>query len=179
MNDSASSAAVGAAQTQQPGKASKSFFTIDRIIIYLLLLVFIGAVFNDRRIFSKVKRVNEVVYDAALEYGNKKFASSSAGTTKKASSLDDLSEDERNKLLEAVTRPSRFQAWMKEKYGVEPDKELSKAGTDYFIYSSGIRIFQLKITYNAYAALAKYDRGAVGKCELTTYYFWQSSADAI
>ena len=39
-------------QAQEATKASKSFFTIDRIIIYLLLLVAIGAVFNDRRIFS-------------------------------------------------------------------------------------------------------------------------------
>ena len=176
MNDVETTTPAGSGQPQKTGKASKSFFTIDRIIIYLLLLVAIGAVFNDRRIFSKVKKINSIVYDAAIEYGNKKFASSS---TKKASSLDDLSEDERNKLLEAVTRPSRFQAWMKEKYGVEPDKELSKPGVDYFVYSSGIRTFQLKITYNAYAALAKYDHGAIGKCELTTYYFWQSSADAI
>ena len=163
-------------QAQKSAKASKSFFTIDRIIIYLLLLVAIGAVFNDRRIFSKVKKINSIVYDAAIEYGNKKFASSS---TKKASSLDDLSEDERNKLLEAVTRPSRFKAWMKENYGVEPDKDLSDVGVDYFIYSSGVRTFQLKITYGAYAKLAKYDRGAVGNCELTSYYFWQSPEDAI
>ena len=176
MNDSRNTTS---GQTQQSAKASKSFLTIDRIIIYLLLLVAIGAVFNDRRIFSKVKKINSVVYDAGIEHGRKKFASNSAGTTKKASSLDDLSDDERNKLLEAVTRPSLFKAWMKENYGVEPDKDLSKVGVDYFIYSSGIRTFQLKITYGAYAKLAKYDRGAVGNCELTSYYFWQSPEDAI
>ncbi len=166
-------------QPQQSAKASKGFFTIDRIIIYLLLLVAIGAVFNDRRILSKVNEVNSVVYDAAIAHGNKKFASNSTGTAKRASSLDSLSEGERNKLLEAVTRPSRFKAWMKETYGVEPDKDLSEVGVDYFIYSSGIRTFQLKITYGAYAKLAKYDRGAVTHCKLTTYYFWQSPEDAI
>ena len=144
-----------------------------------MLLVFIGAVFNDRRIFSKVKEINTVVYDAAKSHGATKFASSSAGKAQQDSSLDGLSEEGREKLLEAVTRPSRFQAWMKEKYGVEPDKELSKPGVDYFVYSSGIRKFQLKVTYTAYAKLAKYDRGAVGNCELTSYYFWQSPEDAI
>jgi hypothetical protein len=177
MNDSASSAPVGADQPQQPGKASKSFFTIDRIIIYLLLLVFIGAVFNDRRILAKVKTINAVVYEAGIKNGSKYGSRKEKNGNQLA--LDQLSEAEQKKLLEAVTRPSRFQAWMKEKYGVEPDKELSKAGTDYFIYSSGIRRFQLKITYNASAELAKYDRGAVGNCELTTYYFWQSPEDAI
>jgi hypothetical protein len=177
MNNSASSAPVGADQPQQPGKASKSFFTIDRIIIYLLLLVFIGAVFNDRHILAKVNAINDVVYQAGIKNGSKYGSRTEKNGNQLA--LDQLSEAEQKKLLEAVTRPSRFQAWMKEKYGVEPDKELSKAGADYFIYSSGIRIFQLKITYNASAELAKYDRGAVGNCELTTYYFWQSPEDAI
>ena len=177
MNDFETATPAGTGQSQQSAKTSKSFFTIDRIIIYLLLLVLIGAVFNDRRILAKVKAINDVVYEAAIQNGSK-FASRTEKTDNQPA-LGQLSEEARKKLLEAVTRPSRFQAWMKEKYGVEPDKELSKTGTDYFIYSSGIRIFQLKITYNAYAALAKYDRGAVGNCELTTYYFWQSPEDAI
>lgn len=164
-------------QSQQSAKASKSFFTVDRIIIYLLLLVFIGAVFNDRRIFSKVKEINNIVYDAAIQHGSK--YGPRRGQNDETSSLDSLSDEERKKLLEAVTRPSRFQTWMKEQYGVEPDKELSKTGTDYFVYSSGIRKFQLKVSYNAAALVAKYDRGAVGNCELTSYYFWQSPEDAI
>jgi len=177
MNDFETATPAGTGQPQQSAKTSKSFFTIDRIIIYLLLLVLIGAVFNDRRILAKVKAINDVVYEAAIQNGSK-FASRTEKTDNQPA-LGQLSEEARKKLLEAVTRPSRFQAWMKEKYGVEPDKELSKTGTDYFIYSSGIRIFQLKITYTAYAELAKYDRGAVGNCELTTYYFWQSPEDAI
>ena len=175
MNDFEGTETGAAEQAGQPGKASKGFFTIDRIIIYLLLLVAILAVANDRRLFAKVKEINNLVYDAAIEYGNKKFG----GQTTKPSNLDSLSDEDRKKLLEAVTRPSQFQAWMKEQYGVEPDKELSKVGTDYFVYSSGIRIFQIKITYNAPPEVAKYDRGAVGISELTSYYFWQSPEDAI
>ena len=174
MNNFESTTSGPAGQAGQPAKASKSFFTIDRIIIYLLLLVAIAAVANDRRIFSKVTKINNLVYDAAIENGNK-----FGGQTTKPSNLDSLSDEDRKKLLEAVTRPSQFQAWMKEQYGVEPDKELSKVGTDYFVYSSGIRIFQIKITYNAPPEVAKFDRGAVGISELKSYYFWQSSEDAI
>jgi hypothetical protein len=174
MNNLESTTPGSAEQAGRSAKDSKGFFTIDRIIIYLLLLVAIAAVANDRRIFSNVTKINNLVYDAAIENGNK-----FGGQTTKPSNLDSLSDEDRKKLLEAVTRPSLFQAWMKEQYGVEPDKELSKVGTNYFVFSSGIRTFQIKITYNAPPEVAKYDRGAVGISELTSYYFWQSPEDAI
>ena len=179
MNDNPSLPADEPTQPSKESNRSKNFFTIPRVVIYTLLLVFIVVVLNDRRIYEKANTGDERVYAAALAYSSKFFDAGDRTPEEKGetTAFDQLDEEARKKLAHAVTRPSRFRTWMKETYGLQPDPELSQPPADVFVFSSGIRKFHFKVRYNSSAVLVKYDRGPVGKTELAIYYFWQSPQD--
>ncbi len=136
----------------------RSLVTIDRIIIYLLLLIFLALVINDRRILKKATYLSDLIQDASL-----------SRSTIATPTLDTLDEAEREELVKAVVEQSLLHAWLKDHYGLEPDPELSQKSFDLYRMNSGIRTYRLTVRFQTASA-----KKAAGLTELETYYFWET-----
>ena len=111
----------GTGSTANPSK-KRRLLTIDRIIIYLLLLVFLGLVVNARRILNRATYLTNVLQDASV-------ASSKMATP----TLDTLDEADRKELVTIAADQSLLHAWLKDQYGMEPDSELSQSYIDLYL----------------------------------------------
>ena len=152
--------AHGSGSAANPPK-KRRFLTIDRIIIYLLLLVFLGLVVNDRRILNRATYLTNVLQDASL-------ASSKIATP----TLDTLNEADRKELVKIAADQSLLHAWLKDQYGMEPDSELSQSHFDLYRVSSGIREHRIKIRFKTGSV-----KKASGLTEMESYYFWEKPED--
>ncbi|MFP6620148.1 MAG: hypothetical protein VB877_12450 [Pirellulaceae bacterium] len=137
----------------------RSLLTIDRIIIYLLLLIFLALVINDRRILNKATYLNDLIQDASLSH-----------TTNPTPTLDTLDEADRQELVKAVADQPLLRNWIKDHYGLDHEDFL---GSDFYRLNSGIRTYRLTIRFQRAGA-----KKAVGLTELETYYFWETPETA-
>ena len=138
----------------------RSLLTIDRIIIYLLLLIFLVLVINDRRILKKATYLTDLIQDASL-----------SRTNIATPTLDTLDEADRQELVKAVAEQSLLHVWLKDHYGLDPDPELSQKTFDLYRMNSGIRTYRLTIRFQTAST-----KKAAGLTELETYYFWEKPA---
>ena len=146
----------GTGSTANPSK-KRRLLTIDRIIIYLLLLVFLGLVVNDRRILNRATYLTNVLQDASV-------ASSKMATP----TLDTLDEADRKELVTIAADQSLLHAWLKDQYGMEPDSELSQSYFDLYRISSGIREYRIKVRFKTGST-----KKASGLTDMESYYFWE------
>ena len=152
--------AHGTGSTATPSKKRK-FLTIDRIIIYLLLFVFLGLVLNDRRILNRVTYLTNVLQDASV-----------ANSTMATPTLDTLDEAGRKELVKITAEQSLLHAWLKDQYGLEPDSALSKNYFDIYRISSGIREYRIKVRFKTGST-----KKASGLTDMESYYFWEKPDD--
>jgi len=150
----------GTGSTANPAK-KRRFLTIDRIIIYLLLLVLIGLVVNDRRILNRATYLTNVLQDASV-------ASSKMATP----TLDTLDEADRKELIKVAADQSLLHAWLKDQYGMEPDSELSQSYFDLYRISSGIREHRIKVRFKTGST-----KKATGLTDMESYHFWEKPED--
>ncbi|MDE0736408.1 MAG: hypothetical protein OSB47_11335 [Pirellulaceae bacterium] len=135
----------------------RSLLTIDRIIIYLLLLIFLVLVINDRRILKKATYLNDLIQDASL-----------SGSNNPTPTLDKLDEADRQELVKAVADQPLLRNWFKDHYGLN---HMDFLGSDFYRMNSGIRTYRLTIRFQTVS-----DKKAAGLTELETYYFWEKPA---
>jgi len=158
LNMSQLDTAHGTGSTANPSK-KRRLLTIDRIIIYLLLLVFLGLVVNDRRILNRATYLTNVLQDASL--ANNKVATPTP-------TLDTLDEADRKELMKVAADQSLLHAWLKDQYGIEPDSELSQSYFDLYRISSGIREYRIKVRFKTGST-----KKASGLTDMESYYFWE------
>ena len=154
----------GVSVEQEPAAtrpARRKWLTLDRIIIYSVLLACLAIVGNDRRILNNVRFLSNLVQDASLVH---------QGKSNLAMVLDTVDAVTRENVIKGVVDRDHFRAWIKQHHGLTPDPNRSQPRFDLYSVSSGIRRYDLFVRYQGIGK-----QKAVGLTDLVIYYFWEPS----